>query len=99
MKQQELDKAKVMADPTTKMLANYVTALSDLAQPKSCIPLLHDQVRLDAFQAAIDSALNELPGMSRLLRIVRRIAHYQCKSSILCAYDSLHFRANVPYAV
>ncbi|DBA90775.1 TPA: hypothetical protein ACH3X1_003982 [Trebouxia sp. C0004] len=62
MKQKRLDKAKVLADPTARMLAEYVHALADLAQPKGCIPLLQDQSRLDAFQTAIESALRELPG-------------------------------------
>jgi len=63
MKQKRLDKAKVLADPTARMLAEYVHALADLAQPKGCIFFLHDQSRLDAFQAAIEGALHELPGM------------------------------------
>ena len=63
MKQKRLDKAKVLADPTARMLAEYVHALADLAQPKGCIPLLQDQSRLDAFQTAIEGALHELPGM------------------------------------
>lgn len=62
MKQKKLDKAKVMADPTARMLTEYVHALADLAQPKACIPLLHDHARLDAFQTAIKGALHELPG-------------------------------------
>ena len=63
MKQKRLDKAKVLADPTARMLAEYVRALADLAQPKGCISLLHDQSRLDAFQAAIEGAVHELPGL------------------------------------
>jgi len=63
MKQKRLDKAKVLADPTARMLAEYVHALADLAQPKGCIPLLQDQSRLYAFQTAIEGALHELPGM------------------------------------
>ena len=66
MKQKRLDKAKVLADPTARMLAEYVHALADLAQPKGCIPVLQDQSRLDAFQAAIEGALHELPGMQEL---------------------------------
>ncbi|KAL0046712.1 hypothetical protein WJX82_008116 [Trebouxia sp. C0006] len=62
MKQKRLDKEKVLADPTARMLAEYVHALADLAQPKGCTPLLQDQSRLDAFQTAIESALHELPG-------------------------------------
>lgn len=63
MKQKRLDKAKVLADPTARMLTEYVHALADLAQPKGCIPLLQDQSRLVAFQTAIESALHELPGV------------------------------------
>ena len=63
MKQKRLDKAKVLADPTARMLTEYVHALADLAQPKGCIPLLQDQSRLVAFQTAIESALHDLPGM------------------------------------
>lgn len=62
MKQKKLDKDKVMADPTARTLAEYVHALADLAQPKACIPLLHDHTRLSAFQTAIGGALHELPG-------------------------------------
>ena len=63
MKQKRLDKEKALADPTARMLAEYVHALADLAQPKGCTPLLQDQSRLDAFQTTIESALHELPGM------------------------------------
>ena len=62
MKQKKLDQAKVMADPTARMMAEYVHALADLAHPKACIPLLHDHARLDAFRTAIKGALHELPG-------------------------------------
>ena len=64
MKQKKLDRAKLMADPTIKMLAGYINALADLAQPKASIPLLLDQNRLNAYQIAIDAALHELPGNS-----------------------------------
>ena len=51
-----------MADPTTRVLASYINALADLAQPKASIPLLHDQPRLNAYQIALAGALHELPG-------------------------------------
>lgn len=51
-----------MTDPTTRVLASYINALADLAQPKASIPLLHDQARLNAYQMALDGALHELPG-------------------------------------
>lgn len=51
-----------MSDPTTKLLAGYINALADLAQPKTSILLLHDQARLDAYQTALAGALQELPG-------------------------------------
>lgn len=47
------------------MLASYVNALADLAQPKASMPLLHDQARLNAYQIALSAALHELPGDMR----------------------------------
>lgn len=61
-KQKQLNRATVMADPTTRVLASYINALADLAQPKASIPLLHDEARLNAYQAALAGALHELPG-------------------------------------
>lgn len=81
MKQKQLNKARVMADPTANLLAGYVGALSDLAQPKGCIPLLHDETRLDAFQAAISSALDELPGTA--------LAVFVLLSSMCCCVTGL----------
>lgn len=51
-----------MTDSTTRVLASYINALADLAQPKASIPLLYDQARLDAYQMALSGALHELPG-------------------------------------
>ena len=76
MKQKKLDMARVLADPTARMLADYVQALADLAQPKACIPLLHDHSRLDAYHMAIDAALHELPGVSYVI-LPHMHLHYQ----------------------
>ena len=65
MKAKQLDKAKVLADPTRSLLASFIEGMTDLAQPKACLPLLSDHVQLDAFQKAIKGALQELPGKSR----------------------------------
>lgn len=62
MKRKKLDTAKALGDPSIRMLADYINALADLAQPKASIPLLYDQARLDAYQTAIGAALYELPG-------------------------------------
>ena len=51
-----------MTDQTHRVLASYINALADLAQPKASIPLLHDQARLNAYQIALAGALHELPG-------------------------------------
>lgn len=51
-----------MTDSTTRVLASYINALADLAQPKASIILLHDQARLNAYQIALAGSLQELPG-------------------------------------
>ena len=61
-KQKQLNRTRVMADPSTRVLASYINALADLAQPKASIPLLHDDARLNAYQAALAGAVHELPG-------------------------------------
>ena len=62
MRTKQLDKAKVLADPTKGLLASFIEGMTDLAQPKACLPLLSDGVQLDAFHRAIKGALQELPG-------------------------------------
>ena len=64
MRTKQLDKAKVLAEPTTRLLASFIEGLTDVAQPKACLPLLGDVVQLEAFQKAVHGALQELPGKS-----------------------------------
>ncbi|EIE22937.1 hypothetical protein COCSUDRAFT_83709 [Coccomyxa subellipsoidea C-169] len=61
-KLKRLDKARFMADPRARMLMGYVSALADLANPKAALPLLADERRLAAYEAAIAAALIEQPG-------------------------------------
>ncbi|KAK9917705.1 hypothetical protein WJX75_007354 [Coccomyxa subellipsoidea] len=61
-KLKRLNKARFMADPRARMLMGYVSALADLANPKAALPLLADERRLAAYEAAIVAALEEQPG-------------------------------------
>ncbi|KAK9803026.1 hypothetical protein WJX72_005333 [[Myrmecia] bisecta] len=62
MKLRPLRKAEIEANPQKRMLMNYVTALADLAHPKAALRVLHDDVRLSAFEDAIFCTLREQPG-------------------------------------
>lgn len=44
------------------VVIRYVSALADLANPKAALPLLADERRLAAYEAAIVAALEEQPG-------------------------------------
>lgn len=74
-----------MTDPNTKVLASYINALADLAQPKASILLLHDQARLYAYQTAIAGALQELPGDPLLTSVL----HPQGSRAAFCPYEVL----------
>jgi hypothetical protein len=45
------------------VVIRYVSALADLANPKAALPLLADERRLAAYEAAIVAALEEQPGV------------------------------------
>lgn len=49
------------------VVCRYVSALADLANPKAALPLLADERRLAAYEAAIAAALIEQPGAGRRL--------------------------------
>ena len=59
---QQLDRAAVLQDSTTRMLCGLANTLADLAHPKAALPLLADLPRLSAYEAAIQDALQERPG-------------------------------------
>ncbi len=48
------------------LMTRYVSALADLAAPKAALPLLADERRLAAYEAAIAAALCEQPGANSL---------------------------------
>ena len=55
--------AKVTSDHLLCVVViRYVSALADLAKPKAALPLLADERRLAAYEAAIVAALEEQPG-------------------------------------
>ncbi|CAL8464829.1 g4364 [Coccomyxa elongata] len=64
-----------MADPRRRMLMGYVSALADLAAPKAALPLLADEHRLAAYEAAIAAALCEQPGANSLYHSSRMHSH------------------------
>lgn len=67
MKAKQLSKAKVLSNPLNRTLAAFVNGLADLAQPKASLPVLADTHLLNAYQAAIKGALQELPGKTAVI--------------------------------
>ncbi len=73
MKLAPLNRAKFEADPSKRMLMNFINALADLAQPKKALSILEDSVRLRAYDDAVQRAVSRVEGENDLHHVCQLI--------------------------
>ena len=82
-------------DAASLSLASYVSTLAELAAPKAALSLLHDDVRLEGYEAGMRAALEELIGdscMQHLCQVTRACSTWLARQNMLDQQYTLDIR-------